>query len=67
MLAPEIVTPVELPMSNASVLWPSSTPFELSRLTSVTVRSVALLMLINWTGESLKLSPVMEELVKLWA
>jgi hypothetical protein len=62
MLAPMMMTPVELPTSKASVLCPREVPAELSMMRLVTVKSVAELMLINWTGEFLKLRPVIEEL-----
>jgi hypothetical protein len=58
------MTPVELPTSKASVLCPRDAPAELSIVRSVTVRSVAELMLMSWTGEFLKLRPVIEELVR---
>lgn len=69
IFAPEMVTPVELPTSNASVLCPSESvsPAELSIVRPETVRVVAPLMLINCTGEFKKFSPVMVDDVKLWA
>jgi len=63
MLAPVIVIPVELPTSKASVLCPREVPAELSITRLVTVKSVAELMLMSWTGEFLKLRPVIELLV----
>ena len=62
-----MITPVELPTSKASVLCPREAPAELSMVRSVTVKSVAELIDMSWTGEFLKLRPVMEELFKLWA
>lgn len=59
-LALEMVIPLELPTSNASVLWPPpESPAELSMVMWSRVRSVALLMLKPWTGVFLTLSPVM--------
>ena len=64
-----IVTPVELPTSNASVLWPSAlvSPSVLSILMFVTARSVAPLILIICMGEFLKLRPVIDDCFKEWA
>jgi hypothetical protein len=57
--------PVELPTSKASVLCPREAPAELSMVRLLTVKSVAELMLMSWTGEFKKLSPVMDEDFKL--
>lgn len=64
ILALEIVTPVEEPTSKASVLWPSETPFLLFIVMLSTVRVVAPLMDISWTGESLNVRPEMEDFVR---
>lgn len=65
MFAPDIVTPVELPTSKASVLCPREVPAELSIVRPETVSVSASLMLINWTGEFLNVRPEIVELVKL--
>ena len=57
--------PVELPTSKASVLCPRAVPAELSMVRLLTVKSVAELMLMSWTGEFKNLSPVMDEDFKL--
>ena len=68
-LAPVMYTPVLLPTSKASVLWPPlvTSPAELSMCTFLTWRFFAPLMEKAWTGVFLTLSPEMTELVKLWA
>lgn len=66
-LAPVMVIPVEFPTSNASVLWPKLAPLVLSNVRPETVRAVARLMLMSWTGASLKLRPVMVEDFIPWA
>ncbi len=69
MTAPVMVTPVDEPISKASVLWPPSvtSPAVLSKVISVTARVSAPLMDMSWTGAFLKLRPVMLDVVKEWA
>ena len=64
MLAPEMVTPVEDPMSKASVLCPREAPLALFMVMPETVRVVAPLIDMSWTGESLKVRPEMVDLVR---
>jgi len=64
-----MVIPVELPISKASVLWPSgyASPAELSIVIDVRAKLVALLMLNPWTGVFLTLRLEIVEDFRLWA
>jgi hypothetical protein len=59
-----MVTPVDEPTSNASVLWPFAVPAELSTVTPSTVSPVQVLIEKTWTGELRMVIPLMFEFVR---